>query len=223
MELFPVWGLFWFFFLWFWRQPVLTPRQSRRQWSHSPEMQKRASDSSSNTTVVFMVAGWAVSSRAWLFLRKHDLDSVLRCQPHLYVCLHHWVCCVRLCMFIFALSTLILEQHFQPFFSVAISTEVSRAVSQEWCFFIKGSHEEFRCVRYTLCIVILGEIMWQFPPEGPQKIPAGKRAAAQTALRFSLCSPISAYFCEVLFHEKNIEWNAAVAERLSFYFCASPK
>lgn len=66
--------------------------------------------------------------------------------------------CVCLCMFIFALSTLILEQHFQPFVSVAIPTEVSHAVSQEWCFFIKGSHEEFRCVRYTLCVVILSEI-----------------------------------------------------------------
>lgn len=65
---------------------------------------------------------------------------------------------VCLCMFIFALSTLILQQHFQPFVSVAISTEVSCAVSQEGCFCISRSHKKFRCVRYTLCVVILSEI-----------------------------------------------------------------
>lgn len=70
--------------------------------------------------------------------------------------------CVCLCMFIFALSTLILEQHFQSFVSVIISKEVSCAVSQEGCFFIKGSHEKFRCVRYTLCIFILSEIRDSF-------------------------------------------------------------
>lgn len=70
--------------------------------------------------------------------------------------------CVCLCMFIFALSTLILEQHFQPFVSVAVSVEVSCAASQEWCFFINGSHEKFRCVRYTLWVLILSEICDRF-------------------------------------------------------------
>lgn len=102
--------------------------------------------------------GWmSCGSRDWLLLRKLKLGSLLRWKPRLYVHLPHWGC-VCLCMFIFALSTLILEQHFQSFVSVIISKEVSCAVSQEGCFFINASHEKFRCVRYTLCIFILSEI-----------------------------------------------------------------
>lgn len=81
---------------------------------------------------------------------------------HAYMCACTTGGCVCLCMFIFALSTLILEQHFQPFVSVVISVEVSCAGSQEWCFFINGSHEKFRCVRYTLWVLILSEICDSF-------------------------------------------------------------
>ena len=83
------------------------------------------------------------------------------------ICTHAYLCvcvcvCARLCVFIFGLSTLILKSHSWCFVGVAIRTEISRAVSQEECFFINRSHEKFRYVRYTLCVIISSEICDRF-------------------------------------------------------------
>lgn len=106
-------------------------------------------------------SSWWLDELGAAELRKHNLGSVLRWQARLYVHLHHWggVC---LCMFVFALSTLILEQYFQPFVSAASSIEGSLAGSQEGCFLINRNHEKFTCVRCTLCVVILSEICDSF-------------------------------------------------------------
>lgn len=165
-------------------------------------MQKRTRENSSNKPVVFMVAGWAVGSRDWLLLRKLKLGSLLRWKPRLYVHLPHWGC-VCLCMFIFALSTLILEQHFQSFVSVIISKEVSCAVSQEGCFFINASHEKFRCVRYTLCIFILSEIRDSFLLKDHRKFLQAKERLYKLLSDF-LCVHLSCLFlCSAFSREKH--------------------
>lgn len=50
-------------------------------------MQQRARANSSNTPVVFMVPEGSVCSGACVFLSKHSLNSALRWQPCLYVCM----------------------------------------------------------------------------------------------------------------------------------------
>lgn len=78
---------------------------------------------------------------------------------------------------------------------MAVSTEVSCAVSQEECFFINRSHKKFRYVWYTLCVFILSEIHDKFLLKDHRKLLQAKKQLykpQQQLLSDFLCVHLSA-------------------------------